>query len=108
MADTQFDPGGPASVTNRFEERTVTLAPARITRAGLEIDCTVRDISSKGARLRVPDARAVPEQFELLLNRTGERRVAEVRWRRRTEIGVLFRLERRSFGRRVQPPSTTG
>jgi hypothetical protein len=90
-------------VTKRAEERTPTLAPAQITRGGRDIDCVVRDISAKGARLRVPDAGAVPEKFELLLKQTGEYRPAHVRWRRKTEVGVLFLPERRAFGRRVTP-----
>ena len=85
-------------------ERTPTLAPAQITRAGRDIDCVVRDISATGARLRVPDAAAVPEQFELLLKQTGEYRPAFVRWRRKGEIGVSFEPERRAFGRRPHAP----
>jgi hypothetical protein len=69
------------------------------------MDCVVRDISATGARLRVPDSRAVPEQFELLLKQTGEYRPAFVRWRRKGEVGVSFQPERRAFGRRPEPPS---
>ena len=86
-------------------ERIPTLAPAQITRAGRTMDCVVRDISATGARLRVPDAGAFPEQFELLLKQTGEYRPAFVRWRRKGEVGVSFEPERRAFGRRPQPPS---
>lgn len=88
----------------RSENRQPALLAARITRAGREIDCVIRDISPKGARLRVPDAGAVPERFELLLKQTGEYRPAHVRWRRVTEVGVSFMPERRGFGRRIQPP----
>ena len=91
-------------VMRRAEERTPTLAAAQITRAGRVIDCVVRDISAKGARLRVPDGGAVPQQFELLLKQTGEYRPANVRWRRPNEVGVSFMPERRSFGRRGVPP----
>jgi hypothetical protein len=69
------------------------------------MDCVVRDISATGARLRVPDATAVPPQFELLLKQTGEYRPAHVRWRRKGEVGISFMPERRAFGRRPQPPS---
>jgi hypothetical protein len=91
-------------VKKRGAERTPTLAPAQITRAGRNIDCVVRDISATGAKLRVLDAGAVPERFELLLNATGEYRPAHVKWRRKGEIGVSFMPERRGFGRRPQPP----
>ena len=86
-------------------ERTPTLAPAQITGAGRSMDCVVRDISATGARLRVPDATAVPPQFELLLKQSGEYRPAHVRWRRKGEVGVSFMAERRAFGRRSQPPA---
>ena len=88
----------------RTEERTRVLAAAQITQAGRIIDCVVRDISAKGARLRVPDAGAVPSEFELLLKNSGEARPARVRWRKGVEVGVSFMPERRGFGRRLTPP----
>jgi hypothetical protein len=92
-------------VKKRAADRIPTLAPAQITRAGRVIDCVVKDISATGARLRVPDAGAVPQQFELLIKGTGEYRPAHVRWRRKAEVGVSFMPERRAFGRRAQAPS---
>ena len=92
----------------RVEERVRTLTAAQITRAGRVIDCVIRDISPKGARLRVPDAGAVPQQFELFLKQSGEYRPAQVRWRRGVEVGVSFLPERRGFGRRVTPPVPSG
>lgn len=87
------------------EERIPILVAAQITRAGRVIDCVIRDISARGARLRVPDGGAVPPAFELLIKPTGEYRPAHVRWRRAREVGVSFMPERRSFGRRaVAPP----
>jgi hypothetical protein len=88
----------------RSEEREPALIPAQITRAGRVIDCVVRDISAKGARLRVPDGGSVPQQFELFLKNTGEYRPAHVRWRRTSEVGVSFMPERRTFGRRKALP----
>ena len=41
---------------------------------------------SAGARLRVPDAGAVPQQCELLLKQTGEYRPAHVGWTRKTDV----------------------
>lgn len=95
----------PARSGGRFTA-TLTARRARsLTRAGRDIDCVVRDISGTGARLRVPDAGAVPERFELLLKATGEYRPTHVRWRRKTEVGISFMPERRAFGRRTEPPS---
>lgn len=92
----------------RAEERTRTSVAAQITQAGRIIDCVVRDMSSKGARLRVPDAGAVPQMFELLLKTSGETRPARVRWRKDKEVGIAFVAERRGFGRRQTPPVPTG
>jgi 2-Cys peroxiredoxin 5 len=50
----------------------------------------VRDISERGARLRVADPDAVPIQFELMFKDSRERRPARVRWRSGREIGVAF------------------
>jgi hypothetical protein len=90
-------------MSKRSEERAPVLVPAQITGSGRAIDCVVRDISPKGARLRVPDAGAVPQQFELHLKATNEFRPAHVRWRRTREVGVSFLPERRAFGRRSIP-----
>ena len=92
----------------RTHERTRTLIPAQITRSGRVLDCVVRDLSAGGARLRVADGGAVPQEFELFLKQTGEYRPARVRWRRPTEVGIAFMHERRSFGRRATPPPAPG
>ena len=87
----------------RAHDRLRLRVSAEITYAGRVLDCVVRDISKRGARLRVLDASAVPDTFELLLKETGESRPARVRWRRKDEVGVEFTPERRAFGRRQAP-----
>jgi PilZ domain len=54
------------------------------------IDCTVRDMSEKGARLRVPDEFAVPSRFVLRMKDTGENRKVAVRWQAGVDLGVEF------------------
>lgn len=93
--------------TKRIEDRIQTLLAGRIMFANGAIDCVVRDISQKGARLRVPDAKAVPQTFELNIKQHAITRPATVRWRRKTEVGVSFMPERRVFGRRLTPPAPT-
>jgi hypothetical protein len=88
----------------RAEQRTNTLISARIGRSGRVIDCVVRDISNKGARLKVADPSLVPQQFELFLKETGSFRPSVVRWRRGKEVGIAFLPERRAFGRRGGSP----
>ncbi len=53
-------------------------------------ECTIRNLSPTGALLRVEGLSSPPDQFELLLIRTGERRRAEVRWQNGSDIGVRF------------------
>jgi PleD family two-component response regulator len=54
------------------------------------IDCTVRDISAKGARLRVAGHFVAPDRFVLEFPTTGERRHVVRRWQRGNEFGVSF------------------
>ena len=56
-----------------------------------QIDCSVRDLSSGGARLSLADPLAVPSVFELHLPARGTVVRAEVRWRKGRQIGVIFR-----------------
>jgi len=56
-----------------------------------QIDCSVRDLSSGGARLSLADPLAVPSVFELHLPARGTVVGAEVRWRKGRQIGVMFR-----------------
>ena len=67
--------------------------------------CVLSDISDHGARLDVDDAKALPDQFMLLLSGTGSaRRRCRVVWRAPGQIGVAF--ERRlSDAAAVAPPS---
>ena len=53
-------------------------------------DCTERDLSSSGARLKVDSYFAAPDKFELLIVGGGEARDAEMRWQKGSEIGVMF------------------
>ena len=54
------------------------------------IDCTVLDVSSTGARLRINSSLVAPEEFELMLPHQAHRRQVKVRWRRQKELGVEF------------------
>ena len=92
----------------RTDDRKETRIPARIVTGDRDVDCLVCDVSMGGARLRVADPNAIPQEFELVFQRTGELRRAKVRWRRAKDVGISFLKERRIFGRRVTPPRLTG
>ena len=54
------------------------------------IDCTVRDLSDTGARLRCQDQRAVPDEFRLLFPHERSIRPAKVVWRTHDQVGITF------------------
>lgn len=84
----------------RSEARLSIVLPAQIVAPGLSLGCTVYDISDHGARIRVNDARLVPEFFDLYVD-PKQRRAAAILWRGVEELGVAFLPERPRFGRRT-------
>ena len=54
------------------------------------IDCVVRDLSPRGARLLVASPIGIPEQFDLRIDRTGVCHPSKVAWRKADKIGVVF------------------
>jgi diguanylate cyclase (GGDEF)-like protein len=89
-------PAAPTTTTpttdRRREPRLRVLKRGQIFTEDIKsaIDCTIRDISNLGARLRVNDYFFAPEEFELLLLPTRIRRRVRTRWQRGNDIGVEF------------------
>jgi hypothetical protein len=54
------------------------------------VDCTVRNLSPKGAMLSLASLAGIPETFELILEATGEHRQCHVIWRGENRLGVEF------------------
>ena len=52
-------------------------------------NCTIRNLSDTGARLRVASVIGIPDQFELVLD-DGRSFGCTVAWRQETELGVQF------------------
>ena len=85
----------PASQTeNRLIQRRSTLKGGRIVfNAGRStIDCTVRNLSSKGAKLQVSSVVGIPDTFDLVLDGHA-RQPCRVAWRTLKELGVAFRTD---------------
>ncbi len=57
------------------------------------IDCTVRNLSSQGAKLTVASVVGIPDSFELMLG-DGVRHQCRVIWRTLKELGVEFHATR--------------
>jgi hypothetical protein len=79
--------GGPE---RRNERRTRTLKSATIAfNLGRSvIDCTVRNISPRGALIEVQSVVGVPMQFEMIMDHGATRRACTVRWHTERMIGV--------------------
>lgn len=76
----------------RRERRMRTLKRGRIVFNGgfASFECTVKDLSSSGARLQFGDALGVPLHFELLIESDHMRKPCTVRWRHNNLLGVSF------------------
>ena len=70
--------------------KRVLLAAKVMLDGGGVIDCTVRDQSPMGARLKVVSVAGIPDRFGLLIGRDGQPQPAEVVWRKQGEIRVRF------------------
>ena len=54
------------------------------------IDCTLRDLSDKGARLVFPGATSLPEEFRLIIVAAETVRPVRLLWQRGLSAGVAF------------------
>jgi len=81
----------PMTTDKRKQRRLRTLQGGRIVFnwAASTIDCTIRDLSNGGARLRFAvDYLEPPAAFELMVVPAGFRVPARVAWLRGPEVGV--------------------
>jgi hypothetical protein len=54
------------------------------------INCTIRNLSSSGAKLVVESVLGIPNEFELLLDDGTQSRLCARRWQSQEIIGVRF------------------
>ena len=87
----------PAMAVPMDEKRRIprqrTLKTGRIVFANgsFTVDCAIRNISDKGARLQVPTTVAIPDRFTLVEAQGGASRAAQVIWRKGDLMGITFR-----------------
>jgi hypothetical protein len=76
----------------RRQQRTRTLKSARIlfNQHHSVIDCTVRNLSPKGACLNVASAIGIPERFDVLFEADQSIRPCRMIWHKEKQIGVEF------------------
>jgi hypothetical protein len=77
-------------VETRAAPRHRVTKPAQIEHGGYKITCTLRDLSTTGAALEVPDPAMVPAQFTLVLPEDGLKLRCRVVRRTGVRIGVAF------------------
>jgi hypothetical protein len=79
-----------AKQERRKEQRSPAFMGGQITtdRKLIAIDCVVRNMSGAGAKLVVPNATLLPEEFELHVPRRESAYRVRTRWRRLRELGV--------------------
>ena len=79
----------------RTRKRTRILRSAKIIvpRRSPVIHCTVQNITSGGARLKLANTYGLPETFELTFEQGRTRRACRVVWRTADELGVAFQGE---------------
>jgi PilZ domain len=82
--------------SKRTSERKAAFVPGRILLniPGFSGYCTIRDLSSGGARLAFGTVPHLPDSFELHIPSQGKVHVAEVRWQRGLQVGVQFQSSR--------------
>ena len=57
---------------------------------GGAIDCVVRNLSPKGAALKVSNQAGIPERFILIVPADGLHLPCHIIWRRERRIGIAF------------------
>ena len=70
--------------------RSRTLTALIFTNSDTTTECHVQDVSQHGAKVVVKMPSLIPNQFELALSLSNNRRRCEVAWRRNKVLGVKF------------------
>jgi hypothetical protein len=87
--------------------RTLKSGKIRVSTRMSLIDCTIRNLSTKGALLLVPNVLDIPDEFKLeMSDRTT--RDCRVTWRGDNRVGVEFaqNANARPFGRASRIPES--
>lgn len=77
-------------VETRIAPRYRVLKAANIEQGGNKRPCRIRDISTTGAALELPDLSKIPDMFMLHVPEDGLRLECRVVWRRDFRVGVTF------------------
>jgi hypothetical protein len=89
---TTLDDPKPAGPEQRTGERQRVLLAGKLVYgdADLTLDCGIRNLSRRGARVRLNGAQALPNEVHLIELRNGKAFDCIVTWRRTPEFGLKF------------------
>lgn len=89
---TSVDESGTRSTDKRRapRQRVFKRGQVLILGTGSTFDCTLRNISQTGAGLRFDAFFALPEEFDLMIVGSGQRRRVRVRWQSGVDVGVEY------------------
>jgi len=78
----------------KSERRSTTHLPtnkgAAVVFGIRRVECSIRDLSERGAALAVADTEAIPDEFTLSFKQNGVKRACRVVWRASRKLGVQF------------------
>ena len=74
----------------RTTTRLRTIKGAAIRFGSTSIECTIRNLSERGAALEVGSPVGIPDEFTLWFKQNGLKRNCRVAWRSADRIGVQF------------------
>jgi hypothetical protein len=80
-----------ASAERRGAVRASVRLTAMLTYGGISVSCTVRNISTTGAAILLPDGKDVPDEVTLVIVGKPEKRPARVVWRLAPLIALQFK-----------------
>ncbi len=91
----------------RRSRRPRVLLAGRIVygEAQLTVDCSIRDLTPEGARLKLAGTAVLPQKVSLIELGPGLAHECEVSWRRMPEIGVRFLSTQSLKGEPAPDPS---
>jgi hypothetical protein len=74
----------------RIASRRRVLKAGSIEVGGDAFECTVRNLSDRGAALEVMTPLYIPDRFTLVLQSEQSKRECRIIWRKQKRIGVTF------------------
>jgi hypothetical protein len=57
---------------------------------GMPVECSVYNLSTKGAGLEIPYLKKLPSQFSIAISGTGQKTRCRLAWRNDNKVGIEF------------------